>query len=61
MNEPTREQVSAAERLGVSLHFTNLPLTVARLVEILEDLQRRIAELGQQRTGASSSWSLRRK
>ena len=49
MNEPTAQQVSAAERLGVSLHFTNTPLTVARLVEIVEDLQKRVAELEQQK------------
>ena len=48
MNEPTSAQVDAAERLGVSLHFTNTPLTVARLVEIVEDLQRRVAELERQ-------------
>jgi hypothetical protein len=61
MTEPTPEQVEAARRLGVSLHFSNSPLAVARLVEIAEDLQRRVAELEQARTGASSSWSLRRK
>jgi hypothetical protein len=45
MNEPTREQVSAADRLGVSLHFTSAPLTIARLVELVEDLQKRIEVL----------------
>ena len=45
MNEPTASQVDAAERLNVSLHFTNTPLTVARLVEIVEELQRRVEEL----------------
>jgi hypothetical protein len=47
--EPTQEQIDAAERLGVSLHFTNTPLTVARLIEIVEDLQKRVAELEQQK------------
>jgi hypothetical protein len=42
MNEPTLEEITAAERLGVSLHFTSAPLTIARLVEIVEDLQRRV-------------------
>jgi hypothetical protein len=45
MIEPTQEQISAADRLGVSLHFTNSPLTIARLVEIIEDLQRRLEVL----------------
>ena len=60
MNLPTQAQVDAAKRLGISLNFHDAPLTIARLVELIEDLQRRVAELEQQRTGASSSWSLRR-
>jgi selenocysteine lyase/cysteine desulfurase len=43
--EPTQEQISAAERLRVSLHFINTPLTIARLVELVEDLQRRLEVL----------------
>jgi hypothetical protein len=43
--EPTEQQVSAAKRLGVSLHFASMPLTVARLVEVVEDLQKRIEVL----------------
>ena len=61
MNLPTQDQVQAAKRMGVDLRFTETPLAVARLCEIIEDLQRRIAELEQHKTGASSSWSLRRK
>jgi hypothetical protein len=61
MNLPTPEQVAAAERIGVDLRFHQVPLAVARLCEICEDLQRRVAELEQHKTGASSSWSLRRK
>ena len=53
MNEPTQEQVAAAKRLGVSLHFTETPLTVARLVEIVEELQLRVASL---ESGRKSLW-----
>ena len=49
MTEPTPEQIAAAKRLGVSLHFTNAPLTIARLIELIEELQQRVAELEQQR------------
>jgi hypothetical protein len=52
MNMPTQEQVSAAERLGVSLHFANSPLAISRLVELVEDLQRRVEILEQKK----SSW-----
>jgi hypothetical protein len=49
VNEPTPEQVSAAQRLGVSLRFDATPLTVAKLVELVEDLQRRIEVLEHQK------------
>jgi precorrin-6x reductase len=52
MNEPTPEQIAAAERLGISLFAVNAPLAVAALVELVEDLQRRVAELEQQRKGS---------
>jgi hypothetical protein len=61
MNEPTQEQRAAAARLGVSLAFVDTPVTVAKLVQLIEDLQQRIAELEQKQTGAGASWSLRRK
>lgn len=61
MSEPTPEQVDAAKRLGISLHFASAPLAIAALVQLVEDLQRRVADLEQKSTGASSSWSLRRK
>ena len=49
MNAPTLEQIAAAERLGVSLHFTNSPLTIARLIEMVEELQQRVAALEDKR------------
>ena len=49
MNAPTLEQIAAAERLGVSLHFTNSPLTIARLCEMVEELQQRVAALEDKR------------
>jgi hypothetical protein len=52
MNEPTQNQIDAAERLGVSLYFTEAPITIARLVEIVERLQRRVVEL----EGQKASW-----
>ena len=42
MNEPTQEQVEAAKRMGLSLHFADCPLTLARLVELVAELQQRI-------------------
>ncbi len=49
MNAPTLEQIAAAERLGVSLHFTDSPLTIARLIEMVEELQQRVAALEDKR------------
>jgi hypothetical protein len=45
----TQEQIAAAQRLGVSLHFANLPLSFARLVELVEELQRRLEVLENKR------------
>ena len=45
MNEPTVEQKEAADRLDVSLQFANTPLTVARLVELVDELRQRVATL----------------
>ena len=56
MNLPTQEQVEAAKRLGVSLKFDDTPLTIAKLIELVEQLQYRIAALEQEKRG----WSLRR-
>ena len=36
MNLPTQDQVQAAKRMGVDLRFTETPLAVARLCEIIE-------------------------
>lgn len=60
MSEPTAEQRAAALALDVSLDFGESPKTIARLVEVVERLQRRVEALEEQKTGASS-WSLRRK
>ena len=49
MNAPTLEQIAAAGRLGVSLSFTNSPLTIARLIEVVEELQQRVAALEDKR------------
>jgi hypothetical protein len=54
MIEPTKEQIDSAKRLGVSLHFVDSPLTIARLVEVIEDLQRRMEILELKR------WPLRK-
>lgn len=51
MTEPTQQQIDAAERLGVSLHFTSAPITIARLVEIVESLQQRIEVLEKKKLG----------
>jgi hypothetical protein len=45
MNNPTKEQVAAAERLGINLTFANAPITIAQLVEIVDDMQRRLEVL----------------
>ena len=49
MIEPTPSQIAAAARLGVSLHFANSLLTLAKLVEWVEQLQNRVTELEQKR------------
>jgi hypothetical protein len=42
MGEPTQSQIDAARTLGVSLYFSETPTTLARIVEIIADLQKRI-------------------
>lgn len=49
MFDPTPGQKAAAERLGISLDFVQTPITVATLVEMVADLQRRVEELEQQK------------
>jgi hypothetical protein len=49
MSEPSAEQFAAAQRLGISLHFGNSPLAIAKLVELVESLQRRVDALEEQR------------
>jgi hypothetical protein len=41
----TPEQVHAARKLDVSLAFQDAPLTIARLVELIVELQARIEAL----------------
>ena len=43
--QPTPEQIAAAERLGVSLHFGDVLLTVARLAELVDELGHRVSAL----------------
>lgn len=52
MIEPTPAQIAAAHRLGVSLRFNDAPLTIARLIEMIEQLQYRVAALEKEK----SSW-----
>ena len=47
MNEPTQEQISAAKAMGVDLNFGNIPLAIARMTELIANLEMRIAELEQ--------------
>lgn len=49
MSEPSAEQFAAAQRLGISLHFANSPLAIAKLVELVENLQRRVDALEEQK------------
>ena len=49
MIEPTQEQVEAAKRLGLSLYFTNSPIAIARLVELVEELRERVDALESKR------------
>jgi hypothetical protein len=43
------EQISAAQRLHVSLRFEDTPVTIARLVELIDDLQARVSLLEKKR------------
>lgn len=45
MMTATDEQTDAAQRLHVSLRFEDTPVTIARLVELIDDLQARISKL----------------
>ena len=58
---PTSEQIAAAAALDVDLHFANTPLAVARLCEVVERLQQKVAALEEQQKTGASGWSLRRK
>ena len=49
MTSTSAEQQAAATRLGVSLKFPDTPLTVARLVELVDELQRRVEALEQKK------------
>jgi ubiquinone biosynthesis protein UbiJ len=53
---PSPTQIEAAERIAVDLRFQQAPLAIARLCEVVADLERRIAELEGRK---KSSWSLR--
>ena len=59
MIEPTPSQIAAAARLGVSLHFANSLLTLAKLVEWVEQLQNRVTEQSK-REGHGASKKARR-
>jgi hypothetical protein len=41
----TPDQVHASRRLDVSLHSSDAPLTLARLVELVDELRRRVEAL----------------
>jgi hypothetical protein len=56
MSEPSETKFSAARALGVSLYFGDAPLAIARLCEVVADLEARIALLERRK----SSWLLRK-
>ena len=49
MTEPTNEQERSAKLLGVSLVFADVVITIARLCEVIEGLQRRVELLERRR------------
>jgi hypothetical protein len=58
MTEVTQEQVDAAKRLNVSLRFDDAPLTIARLIQIVEGLQFRVASLeSKQKVDVRELWA----
>jgi len=48
---PTQEQIAAAQRMGISLRLDDAPLALARLIELVETLQRRIEVLETRQRG----------
>jgi hypothetical protein len=45
MTEPTQAQQSAAKQLDIDLSFHQAPINIARLAELVADLQRRVEQL----------------
>lgn len=57
MTTATPEQTEAAERLGVPLTFSDAPLAIAKLVQLVQELQQRVAVLENGGKRKGRGWS----